>query len=396
MPRQLSARERAKALQSWWAAFPYGGMAQRLEAIHQFEQQHGPLTEEEKRAAYHRLSPQLKARLGTSKVFTAPTDIGEKEALKLCEQLLEDSHYDLLLNETGLVETPAYEPLCILLKNVIPQSLLDDMRPVLRKAAAQRKIAGGRRGTAAGAGTVKRKRRDGSVSNMSGSPRLDDLSDDHFARLKAAKDGIVGYLDRAIGGGQVYPCRLTHYSGALPQELALMEHLAGAVAESFKQSWLHDRWEAQFAKAGETPSIWLLQTNEGITPFTTITCNMSWRTAAHVDKGDLKEGFGVMCCLGDFEGCDLVFPRYRTAVRYREGDVILADVHQVHGNTPLLNPDGTVPTDRQPERLVCVFYYREHMDQCESTKAKEENFINRRERGDAIRKKKAKAKGAGR
>ena len=90
----------------------------------------------------------------------------------------------------------------------------------------------------------------------------------------------------------------------------------------------------------------------------------------------------------------MVFPRYRTAVRYREGDIILADVHQVHGNTPLLNPDGTVPTSRQPERLVCVFYYRKHMDECESTKAKEENFINRRERGDAIRKK--KAKGAGR
>ena len=394
MPQRLSKKQRAEVLRNWWAGFPYGGMSQRLEAVHQFEQQHGLLTEEEKRAAMFRVSPANKELLGISKVFTAPTDMGKDEALKLREQLLDDSHYDLLLNETGLVETPAYEPLCILLKNVIPQSLLDEVRPVLRKAAAQRKIAGGRRGTAAGAGTVKRKRRDGSISDMSGSPRLDDLSDDHFARLKAAKDGVVGYLDRAIGGGQVYPCRLTHYSGALPQELALLEQLAGTVAESFKQSWVRDRWEAQFTKAGKTPPIWLLRTNEGITPFTSITCNRSWRTAAHVDNGDLEEGFGVMCCLGDFEGCDLVFPRYRTAVRYREGDIILADVHQVHGNTPLLNPDGTVPTSRQPERLVCVFYYRKHMDECESTKAKEENFINRRERGDAIRKK--KAKGAGR
>jgi hypothetical protein len=140
------------------------------------------------------------------------------------------------------------------------------------------------------------------------------------------------------------------------------------------------RWEAQFEKASQTPSIWLLKTSEGHTPFTTITCNKSWRTAAHVDKGDLKEGFGVMCCLGDFEGCDLVFPRYRTAVRYREGDVILADVHQVHGNTPLLRPDGSVPeVGREPERLVCVFYYQEDMDKCERTTEKEHQYINRRQ-----------------
>ena len=101
-----------------------------------------------------------------------------------------------------------------------------------------------------------------------------------------------------------------------------------------------------------------------------------------------------MCCLGDFEGCDLVFPRYRTAVRYREGDVLLANVHEIHGNTPLLNPDGTVPRGRQPERLVCVFYYREHMDQCERTDDAEKEFINRRERGQSIRKTKKKVKAA--
>jgi hypothetical protein len=140
----------------------------------------------------------------------------------------------------------------------------------------------------------------------------------------------------------------------------------------------------------------LIRTKDGHTPFTTITCNKSFRTAAHIDAGDLKEGFGVMCSMGDFEGCDLVFPRYRTAVRYREGDVLLANVHQVHGNTPLLTPEGKEPKlGREPERLVCVFYYREKMDQCESTIEKEHEFINKREKGDAMRKGKAKAKAAG-
>lgn len=390
MPQTLLTEEqRAEALTRWWAEFPYGDSGQRLKAIYEFEEQYGPLTEDERRAALYRLSPEQKARLGINKQFLAPTDIGEKEALKLCGQLLDDKHYDLLLDETGMVEKPPsdcsspeehFEPLCILLKNALPQGLLDEVRPVIRKAASQRKVAGGNRGVAAGTGMVQRRDRKGKMSKMKGTPYLEDLSAEDFARLRSATDGTLGYLARGLRAGQQYPCRLTHYSGALPRELGLMGVLAKSVAEAFKNSWVRGRWEVQFEKASQTPSIWLLRTSEGHTPFTTITCNKSWRTAAHVDKGDLKEGFGVMCCLGDFEGCDLVFPRYRTAVRYREGDVLLADVHQVHGNTPLLSPDGSVPeVGREPERLVCVFYYQEDVDKCERTIEKEHQYINRRQ-----------------
>jgi hypothetical protein len=347
---------------------------------------------------------EVRKRSGANSILTAPTDIGEQEALKLCEQQLDDRHYSMLFGvhppaprdgivreHGGMVVTPAREPLCILLKNVIPKDLLDAVRPVVRKAATQRKIAGGNRGVAAGTGMVERRRRDGSLSKIKGAQKLQDLNDEDYARLRSATDGTFGFLARGVRGGQKLPCRLTHYSGALPLELALMGVLARTVAEAFKHSWAGTKWEAQFAKARSTAPTWLIKTGEGITPFTTITCNRSWRTSAHIDKGDLREGFGVMCCLGDFEGCDLVFPRYRTAVRYREGDVLLANVHEVHGNTPLLNPDGSVPVvGREPERLVCVFYYQEKMEQCELTNDKEKAFINRYERGEKKPKKKAK------
>lgn len=374
-----------------------------MQAIAQFEREHGqPLPDDDKRAALYRYSPELKAKLGISKRFWVETDIGEKEALKLCGQLLDDSHYELLLNETGIIDTPMLEgpdlnpvPLCILLKNVLPKELLDAVRPIVRKAATQHKIAGGNRGVAAGTGMVQRRKRSGKMSNMKGAPHLQDLSDEDYARLRSATDGTFGFNSRSVRGGQVYPCRITHY-GASSHEFVWMGVLAKTVAEAFKNSFVQDRWEVQFAKANQTAPTWMLRTSAGITPFTTITCNRSWRTAAHIDKNDLKEGFGVLCCLGDFEGCDLVFPRYRAAVRFREGDVLLANVHQVHGNTPLLNPDGSVPkVDREPERLSCVFYYQEQMEQCELTMEKEHAFINRRERGDAMRKPKAKAKAAG-
>jgi hypothetical protein len=65
--------------------------------------------------------------------------------------------------------------------------------------------------------------------------------------------------------------------------------------------------------------------------------------------------------------------------------VLLADVHEVHGNTPLLNPDGTTPKlDEEPERLVTVFYYQEKMDRCLGTPEEEMEFVNNRKKGDPM------------
>jgi len=333
-----------------------------------------------------------KLRQGINKIFTAPTDLGEGAALGLCGRLLENSDYSLLLNETGMVQTPDGKILAVLLKGRLPQDLIDAVRPVVRKAA-HRKIVAGNRGVAAGTGMQPRRRKDGTVGKIKGVPILQDLSQEDYRRLAPAKDGTFGFNARGIRGGQVYPCRLTAYSGALPSELRVMSELASAVGGVFQKSIVGYEWNVQTRQASQTSSTWLLRTPGGTTPFTTITCNKSWRTAAHIDDGDLKDGFGCMCSMGEFDGCDLVFPRYRTAVRYREGDVLLANVHQVHGNTPLLNPDGKVPLPgREPERLVCVFYYSERMDQCEKTIEKEHEFINKREKGDAMRKLKGKAK----
>jgi len=185
--------QRLEALQSWWATFPYGDISQRQEAINKFEQEYGPLTEFWKSKALYEWPPEWKEDFGISKELDAPTDIGEQAAQKLCGQLLDNSHYDLLLDETGMVLTPSLRPLCSLLKNRIPQDLLDAVRPIVRKAASQRKVAGGNRGVAAGTGMVERKRRDGSKSNIKGAQELEDLNDEDYARLRSATDGNCGF-----------------------------------------------------------------------------------------------------------------------------------------------------------------------------------------------------------
>ena len=213
-----------------------------------------------------------------------------------------------------------------------------------------------------------RRRKDGTVGKIKGVPILQDLSEEDYKRLAPAKDGTFGSSQGAFAVDRFILVVSQHTAGGLTLRIEIDVRASLCCWRGIPEVHCCVRMES----AGSSPSVtdfitWLLRTPEGTSPFTTITCNKSWRTAAHIDDGDLRSGFGRMCT-GEFEGCDLVFPRYRTAVRYREGDVLLANVHQVHGNTPLLTPDRKVPLPGgNRERLVCVFYYSERMDQCEST-----------------------------
>src|ERR1019366_6918306 len=81
--------------------------------------------------------PNREEHRGISKKLLPPADIGQDAARKLVGQLLDQKHFELLLDETGTVGTPEGGPICTLLKNRIPQELLNRVRPVLRSAARQ-------------------------------------------------------------------------------------------------------------------------------------------------------------------------------------------------------------------------------------------------------------------
>src|SRR5207302_4246143 len=92
MPQPSLTREQwADLMQEWWANFPFhtDDRNARHEAVGRFEQQYGPLSEREKSKALRNWSPALKEKVGIRRVYAAPTDIGEKEAEKLCESLLD-------------------------------------------------------------------------------------------------------------------------------------------------------------------------------------------------------------------------------------------------------------------------------------------------------------------
>lgn len=120
------------------------------------------------------------------------------------------------------------------------------------------------------------------------------------------------------------------------------------------QELLPERWAYQMECANKIdPSFRVPET-----PFTTITVNKNFRTAAHYDAGDLKLGFSNLTVVAkdkNYSGGYLVLPQIRAAVNIRPGDLLLVGNHDwIHGNTPILAPDiGEL------ERISLVCYFRE-------------------------------------
>lgn len=190
-------------------------------------------------------------------------------------------------------------------------------------------------------------------------------------KVNRTSSAVIGYYDRYVR----FPyCRATAFNLNQPDRFAAALPFIQAVDRVFKQE-MPDRHAAQMAKVAETSPDFVIHG----TSFTTITVNKNWQTSVHVDAGDLGEGFGVMTALrgGEFTGGYLVFPRYGLAVNLGTRCVLLANVHEYHGNTPIVGKPGTY------RRVSCVLYYRSRMVECGSA-AEELERVKNRKRGDAL------------
>jgi len=162
--------------------------------------------------------------------------------------------------------------------------------------------------------------------------------------------GIAGWFDR-------YPRipygRATSYTSRNPEKFAMSYPFLQHLSEGFKEL-LPQRFAAQMEAASKVDPRFLVPN----TPFTTVTVNKTFRTAAHYDVGDLNAGLSNLLTLspdGKYTGAYLVAPEYRIAVNPRPGDLLLINNHEVmHGNTPIVCEEGS-------ERISLVVYFREKM-----------------------------------
>jgi hypothetical protein len=283
----------------------------------------------------------------------------EPEVAAEAGKLFEADIVDRLFEETCEVYNPRGELQAKYLRGIIPPTIVGASYLALREAATET----GNRGYATGVKdetgqqySPYRIKKDGTRSKT------------HESRVKV-NSGIVGYFERYSAR---FPyCRQTAWTMSNKEKFMAalpMLQLASACFEVM----VPERYLAQKRYVDETQPAWIIPG----TVFTTVTVNSNWQTAQHQDSGDCRHGFGVMACLGhDFEGGWLVLPKYRIGFNMRPGDLILANVHEWHCNTPikLLKPDG--------ERLSLVMYYRENMEKC-GTASEELEVAKNRQIGD--------------
>jgi hypothetical protein len=266
-------------------------------------------------------------------------------------------------------------------KNVIPKSATDNALKGLRDASKKKHENRG-----AAAGVLDRKKmpayigefikpgkfRTGFVSAHSGKTSKQATSN-------LSQSNIVGFFDVPDRNkkGKGAPCRLTAFNRDNPELWENTLPFFERCDQIFKKL-TPERHEIQRRRAQSTPNFAISNT-----AFSTVTINYSWRTGLHRDAGDLKEGFGNLVVIEDFEnknkykGCYLGFPQYGVAADPRTGDFLSMDVHEWHGNTEFIpvskqisgkQKDKDVINDWYFNRLSIVMYLRDKMIRCKDDK----------------------------
>ena len=268
----------------------------------------------------------------------------------------EDSYDTLVTGEDVDVYKPDGSVLLKYRVGVIPRGVSRAAYQNLRDAASptnNRGVAGGKIDRNRIAPSYRDRELVISADGFNYSPVLINGKKSKTTYSNEVNSGIVGYFDR-------YPripyCRQTAYSlkhsekfrAAVPFFQEVSRVYEKEMPKAFeRQKKIYDETSSDFKIPGSV--------------YTTVTVNKNWQTAAHTDKGDYPEGFGCLAAfsLGKYRGAYLCFPAFRVAVDLQTSDVLLADVHEFHGNTPF-------KVSGPYERLSLVLYYREMMKDCGS------------------------------
>ena len=186
------------------------------------------------------------------------------------------------------------------------------------------------------------------------------------------KTNIIGYFDTLSPAhkflfkknGVPLPkitVRETRFLTDYPDKYKKLIPLVKEIDKYYKQ-YIPKHYKKQRLKADQTP----FKIDD--TSFTTITTNVNFQTTVHCDKGDDKEGFGNLAVIeqGKYTGGETCFPQYGIGVNVRTGDILYMDVHEPHGNLPIILESDDA------KRLSIVCYLRQGI--WKQTKGKTKKF----------------------
>lgn len=184
--------------------------------------------------------------------------------------------------------------------------------------------------------------------------------------------GIIGYFDR---NPRMPFCRLTAFNQQHFDKFKKAYPIIKLVDKKYAEL-MPEHYKKQRKIADQTSQDFVIKD----TAFTTVTVNKNWQTAVHKDKGDFSDGFGNLVALrkGKYLGGHFVVVRWGVGFDLQNGDLLLVDVHQWHGNTPIIKDHKKVV------RLSLVMYYREHMKDC-GTIAQERDRAKTKKKGEPVK-----------
>jgi hypothetical protein len=198
--------------------------------------------------------------------------------------------------------------------------------------------------------------------------------DQKRTRTRRVLSSIVGAVDPGPSvtrsSGRSPACRLTAWTGKHLPEWVELGPVFRAIAQAYDEH-APAPYARQMVAAERTHADWLIPD----TPFTTVTVNNTYSTGVHQDAGDLPEGFSTLAVArrGAYTGGHLVLPRYRVAFDMHDGDLLVFDAHEWHGNTDMHCPHqpGALarPCPEGCERVSLVTYFRTKVQQCDSAEA---------------------------
>tara|TARA_R110000796_G_scaffold198619_1_gene314966 strand:+ start:179 stop:1120 length:942 start_codon:yes stop_codon:yes gene_type:complete len=157
----------------------------------------------------------------------------------------------------------------------------------------------------------------------------------------------VGYIEELKSLGQVKPCRLTYYTTKF---LNKFENGKPFIHEI-------DKWYKKLRPIEHSKQLKRANLKKEFkidhTAFSTITINRNFRTALHQDSND----YGGIAALtvneyGKYKGGLFVLPGYAIGINIRDGDILIADVHQYHANTEI----WTTTTDDEYNKSLPILY----------------------------------------
>lgn len=278
-------------------------------------------------------------------------------------KMLDENSYDALLTGGGRVYKPNGDLLCVLIKKAVKEEIWRAAFPALHW---MKRMTTDNRGAYSASPTL--------------TPTLKDGTQGKQTRADKVSSIVVGYYDRSPR----FPyCRQTAFTA---NEVEKWETLVPLCQEAGRamQREAPKRWEAQMAAVAKTHPAFVIPGS----PYTTMTVNNTVRAGCHYDAGDLKAGIGCIMAMrkGCWTGNYLVFPEYRVAADLEDGDLLLFDAHEMHGNTKMIALHEDACTcdheheEVKNERVSVVFYFREKMQECFSPE--KEAKLAAKQRGD--------------